>query len=1303
MRFIEFVRSRIRRWLFAQNRFHRVPTAKWRGGYLPAFECCEDRVLLANYFWFPQPGLQVNAQNMASTAGNWRDANNVPYAVAPGAADTLIFDGASNGWCVINPAASATFAAIQVLAGYQGVITVQQNISIGVPNAPTASIFTDANIKGAGIPRNGLPNSITFNGSMLRVNSADSLFNLLVVNAAGNTMNVNGTTNLVDDSQIVNRGTLNVADGATVSLNRSFLLNLNMWNFLGAATINNVDPPARPTLRNNPFFDNGSAGTITCEGNNTVTDNVAFTNSGTFRVYAGSTFALTTNGAEQTGAAASTQIDGTFTIRTGTGKYTIKGGNLRGNGTINASVATSNALNAAVTIDPGTAGVLGQLTIVGNLLLSSNATVEIGIRAANVIGVLAVQRNANGLGGSIEFNSADLTIDRAANFTPATGTFVFVTAVSVPAANTAEGTLGVLDIPNNNWNAGGQNNLSLKFDRIDGNNGRLFVQVILPNGNVANANANGGAPVLLAKFQNDPAFGGNAIWVAAVNGNAANVGQTITTANGGSFMALSNGTFDYSAPVGFTGIDWVSYEVTDGTTSKWATILLYDPSSAPSVTDTQFVLNHLQTLTISGGSFVQGLLADALNFNTSTEAITAVNGDADDVGVSTPTYEGGTVTVDADGDFTYDPPADYVGEDYFTITVGDGTSTATGTITLDLTGLRAYASTFSAPYNQTFSLPTGGLLLNNNERNSGLLSIVAVDGDADDVGTAITTSAGGTLTVNANGGFSYTGPTTYAATDSFTYTESDGTSTSTVTVTLDLTDALATDAVYTVSHDQTLTATAAAGLLTSASDADGNALTVTAINGDASAIGNAITTAAGGSLTANADGSFTYTPPSGFVGDDYFTYTVSDGISTSTATVDIAVGQTTPTLTVSDAGGTFNGSTFPATATVAGTITGVDDSPASSLQGVTPTLTYYAGTHGWGTPLDGAPTQAGTYTVVAYFAGSTDYTSAWAKETFTISQATPTVAVSDAGGTYDGNPFAATPAVTDDNGNIATSLEGVTPTIAYYDANNNLLDGAPTQAGAYTAVATFSGSTDYGSAQSSPVGFTIGLATPIIAVSDATAVYTGSAFVATATVAGVVSGVDSTPGPTLEGVGLTLVYYIGSDASGNPLSGPPTEPGTFTVVANFQGSTDYSSYSNQITFAITAPATWVVTVGSLSGLGDGFTSSGNQSHTLTYTPLGVNNGPAGYWNGESNGGAYWGVQLTGVSGLSAGQSAWLMVYDQNGSWFVGVFSVYNNTDASGTWAERQATNPWSCISENDLAAPSGGDGIGGTIQVVPGC
>ncbi len=53
--------------------------------------------------------------------------------------------------------------------------------------------------------------------------------------------------------------------------------------------------------------------------------------------------------------------------------------------------------------------------------------------------------------------------------------------------------------------------------------------------------------------------------------------------------------------------------------------------------------------------------------------------------------------------------------------------------------------------------------------------------------------------------------------------------------------------------------------------------------------------------------------------------------------------QATPTLSVTDASGTYNGSAFTATDAVAGVVSGVDNTPAASLEGVTPSLTYYSG------------------------------------------------------------------------------------------------------------------------------------------------------------------------------------------------------------------------------------------------------------------------------------------------------------------------------------------------------------------------
>ena len=107
--------------------------------------------------------------------------------------------------------------------------------------------------------------------------------------------------------------------------------------------------------------------------------------------------------------------------------------------------------------------------------------------------------------------------------------------------------------------------------------------------------------------------------------------------------------------------------------------------------------------------------------------------------------------------------------------------------------------------------------------------------------------------------------------------------------------------------------------------------------------------------------------------------------TSGSATATFTINKAAPTLSVTDSGGTYSGAEFPAT--------------SPSLEGVTPTLTYYAGTTATGTPLSGPPTAAGTYTVVASFAGSADYTSGSATATFTINKAAPRY-LAASGGTF---------------------------------------------------------------------------------------------------------------------------------------------------------------------------------------------------------------------------------------------------------------------------------------------------------------
>ena len=317
----------------------------------------------------------------------------------------------------------------------------------------------------------------------------------------------------------------------------------------------------------------------------------------------------------------------------------------------------------------------------------------------------------------------------------------------------------------------------------------------------------------------------------------------------------------------------------------------------------------------------------------------------------------------------------------------------------------------------------------------------------------------------------------------------------------------------------------------------------------------------------------------------------------SSADVDafFAITQDTPAMTVKDAGGTYNGNPFPATIT----LKDVTGAAVSGLEGVAPTLLYYSGTYSVDSlPSSGGstvtPTNAGAYTAVASFAGSLDYAATSALATFTIKQVNTKLTVKDAGGTFNGNPFAARPTLKDVTGTAVSSLEGVSPTLMYYSGIFTLdslpssggSTDAPTNAGAYTVVASFDGSQDY-AATSALATFTIKQVNTKLTVKDAGGTYNGNQFAATATLTDATGAAVS----NLESVAPTLIYYSGTYTLDSlPNSGgstaAPTNAGAYTVVASFAGSLDYAATSALANFTI-KQAKPVLTVKDSGGTSNG--------------------------------------------------------------------------------------------------------------------
>ncbi|HNQ90946.1 MAG TPA: Ig-like domain-containing protein [Verrucomicrobiota bacterium] len=174
------------------------------------------------------------------------------------------------------------------------------------------------------------------------------------------------------------------------------------------------------------------------------------------------------------------------------------------------------------------------------------------------------------------------------------------------------------------------------------------------------------------------------------------------------------------------------------------------------------------------------------------------------------------------------------------------------------------------------------------------VTIAVLDNDQDANGDALTVSSltqpsNGSVVVNADGTVTYTPVSGFVGTDSFSYKASDGLSLSAVaTVTVQVV-AIGNTAPVAASDSAATTAgmPVTIAVLANDSDADGDALAVSALGAPAN-----------GTVALNADGTVTYTPVTGFVGTDTFTYQASDGLSLSpvaTVTVEVTASQSVTT------------------------------------------------------------------------------------------------------------------------------------------------------------------------------------------------------------------------------------------------------------------------------------------------------------------------------------------------------------------------------------------------------------------------
>ena len=409
--------------------------------------------------------------------------------------------------------------------------------------------------------------------------------------------------------------------------------------------------------------------------------------------------------------------------------------------------------------------------------------------------------------------------------------------------------------------------------------------------------------------------------VTAVNGGG--IGGNIAL-SAGTLTMNANGAFTYNytganLAVGATFTETFDYTITDsailGALSDTASvsITVIGTNADPIAVNDAFSIDQNVLLNQDVTPAVIGQDNDP---DGDAITVSAVNGGG--IGGVINLASGAQVTMDASGAFTYDQNGAFAGlavgataNDSFQYTITDGNGgfdTATATITV--TGINgdpiAVNDSFSVGEDAVLSDDvTPGTVGQDRDPNGDAITVTAVNGGG--IGGVINLASGAQLEMNLDGTFDYNTNGAFnglkageTATDSFQYTITDGnggfdTATATITINGDNDQPIAVDDVFSVSANVVLNQDVTPGTLGQDSDPDGDALSVTAVNGGG--IGGVINLGSGASVTMNANGTFSYNQNGAFAGlapgasaNDSFQYTISDGnggVDTATAFITV--------------------------------------------------------------------------------------------------------------------------------------------------------------------------------------------------------------------------------------------------------------------------------------------------------------------------------------------------------------------------------------------------------------------------------
>jgi len=337
----------------------------------------------------------------------------------------------------------------------------------------------------------------------------------------------------------------------------------------------------------------------------------------------------------------------------------------------------------------------------------------------------------------------------------------------------------------------------------------------------------------------------------------------VTTTTHGTLTLKPDGTYSYTPQAGYVGPDSFTYSAVDGQTGAvpvQATVTINMTNSQP--------LAEGETQATHMGHLLQGSIdvSDPDGDPFTTELVT--------------TTTHGTLMFFSDGGYLYTPQAGYVGPDTFTYSAVDNQTGAVpiqGTITINVTNTLPVIT--SETLTTHMGVPVKGTIADN---------ITDPEDDLFTVGL-ITTTTHGTLKIDPDGSYTYQPQAGYIGPDTFEISAWDtqtGAEPVPVTMTINMTNNQPSGVSDTAIT--TYISPVVIGVLGNDADSDRDKLSV-----------NSFSYTGPGALVLNANGTFTYTPPTGFLGKDSFTYSVTDGqigaeLTETTVNITVDIGPLPP-------------------------------------------------------------------------------------------------------------------------------------------------------------------------------------------------------------------------------------------------------------------------------------------------------------------------------------------------------------------------------------------------------------------------